>query len=117
MHGGASLEEVVIPIITLSLRPDDVVYYFVDPVIKYKMGQPSTIELFSNVPMKQPKLEVEGTFYDGVFQKDKNHALFTLTEQKRVREYSATVYEGGQNTGVILAFRIERNTKTRDLFN
>lgn len=117
VHGGASLEEVVIPIITLTVRPDDIVYYFVDPVIKYKMGQPSTIELFSNVPMKQPKLEVDGTFYDGVFVTDKNHALFTLTEQKRVREYSATVYEGSQNTGVVLTFRIERNTKTRDLFS
>lgn len=58
VHGGASLEEVVVPIITVSLRPDDVVYYFVDPVVKYKMGQPTTIELFSNVPMKQPRIEV-----------------------------------------------------------
>ncbi len=117
VHGGASLEEVVIPIITLSLRPDDVVYYFVDPVIRFKVGQLSTIELFSNVPMKEPKLEVEGTFYEGVFQTDKNHALFTLTEQKRVREYSATVYDGSKNTGVVLTFRIERNTKARDLFS
>ena len=116
VHGGASLEEVVVPIIIVSLRPDDVVYYFVDPVVKYKMGQPSMIELFSNVPMKQPRIEVEGIFYDGVFSVDKNHAIFTLTEQKRVRDYNATVYEGNTNTGVVLTFRIERNTKTRDLF-
>ena len=116
VHGGASLEEVVVPLITVSLRPDDVVYYFVDPVVKYKMGQPTMIELFSNVPMKQPRIEVEGTFYEGVFSVDKNHATFTLTEQKRVRDYSATVYEGNTNTGVMLTFRIERNTKTRDLF-
>ena len=116
VHGGASLEEVVVPVITVSLRPDNVVYYFVDPVVKYKVGRPSTIELFSNVPMKQPRIKVDGIFYDGVFGADKNHALFTLTEQKRVREYSATVYEGNSNTGVVLTFRIERNTKTRDLF-
>lgn len=116
VHGGASLEEVVVPIILLSLRPDDVVYYFVDPVIRYKIGQPSTIELFSNIPMKEPKIEVDGVFYDGIFTKDKNHAVFTLTEQKKVREYNATVYEGNTNTGVVLTFRIERGTKTRDLF-
>ena len=116
VHGGATLEEVVVPVITLSLRPENVVYSFVDPVIKYKIGQTSGIELFCNVPMQNPRLEVEGTVYEGVFQKDKNHALFTLTEQKRVREYSAAVYEGDVNTGVVLTFRIERNTKTRDLF-
>ena len=116
VHGGASLEEVVVPIITLSLRPDNVVYYFVDPVVRYKVGQPSTIELFSNVPMKAPRLEVDGVFYDGTFTTDTKHAAFILTEQKRVREYNATVYEGDIKTGTVLTFRIERGTKTRDLF-
>ena len=116
VHGGASLEEVVVPIITLSLKPDNIEYYFVDPVVKFKVGQPSTIELFSNIPMKQPRIEVEGVFYDGQFTSDTKHAIFTLTEQKRVREYSATVYEGNSNTGVVLTFRIERGTKTRNLF-
>ena len=59
---------------------------------------------------------VDGIFYDGVFQKDKNHALFSMSEPKRVREYTATVYDGNTNTGIDLTFRIERNTKTRDLF-
>ena len=116
VHGGASLEEVVVPIITISRRPENVSYYFVDPVVKIKVGKPSTIELFSTVPMKQPRLEVEGTFYDGEVASGKNHAVFTLTEQKRVRSYSATVYEGNTNTGVTLEFRMERGTKTRDLF-
>lgn len=116
VHGGASLEEVVVPVITLALLPTDVAYYFVDSVIQYKATKPSTIELFSNAPMKQPKLEVEGVFYDGVFTTDKNHAVFTITEQKRSREYKATVYEGNANTGVVLTFRIERATKEINLF-
>ena len=116
VHGGASLEEVVVPVISIALRPDNVVYYFVDPVIKYKAGQPAEIVLFSNIPMKEPKLLVDGVFYDGVFQKDKNHASFSMSEPKRVRDYTATVYDGNTNTGIDLTFRIERNTKTRDLF-
>ena len=115
VHGGASLEEVVVPIITVALRPDDVVYYFVDPVIKYKVGQPSEIVLFSNIPMKEPRIQVDGVFYDGVFQKDKKHALFSMVEPKRAREYTAAIYDGNVYTGVQLTFRIERNTKTRDL--
>ena len=115
-HGGASLEEVVVPIIVLSLRPSDVVYNFVNPVVKIKVGQTPKIELFCNTPMNQPRIEVEGDFYDGEFTVDRNHAIFELKNQKRVRDYKATVYEGGANTGTVLAFRLERGTKTRDLF-
>lgn len=116
VHGGATLEETVVPIITVSLKPDKIVYCFVDQVIRFKVGKPTVITLFSNVPMKEPVLEVEGMFYKGAFTTDKNHAEFVLTEQKRVREYKATVYEGNTSTGVELTFRIERGTKTRDLF-
>ena len=116
VHGGASLEEVVVPIITISLRPENVVYHFVEDVLRFKMDQPMKIELFSNVPMKEPCLEIDGIFYNGVFTTDQKHAAFTLTDQKRTKEYQATVYEGNVNTGVVLTFRIERKTKARDLF-
>ena len=116
VHGGASLEEVVVPVITIALRPEDVVYYFVEPVVKFKVGQPTAIQLFCNIPMQQPRLLVEGTFYEGVFDKDQNHAIFSLTEQKKAKKYQALVYEGNTNTGVVLDFEIERGTKTRDLF-
>ncbi len=116
VHGGASLEEVVVPIITVSLRPENVTYCFVDEVVTFKMGQPVQLELFSNVPMKAPRLEVEGVFYNGAFTTDQKHAVFLLTEQKRTKEYAATVYEGNTNTGVTLKFRIERKTKAKDLF-
>ncbi len=116
VHGGASLEEVVVPIITLSLRPENVTYCLVDDVVTFKMGQPVQVVLFSNVPMKAPRLEVDGVFYDGTFTTDSKHAAFTLTEQKRTKEYEAVVYEGNTNTGVTLKFRIERKTKARDLF-
>ena len=116
VHGGASLEEVVIPIITLSLRPENVEYYFVDPIIKYKATKPCEIVLFSNIPMKAPKICVEGIFYNGMFQGDHKHALFSMPELKRVRDYQAYVYDGDTNTGVVLTFSIERNTKQKNLF-
>ena len=116
VHGGASLEEVLVPIITIALKPDNVQYYFVDSVVKYKMNQPTEIELFSNVPMNEPRLEVEGTFYTGEFRVDKNHAVFRIDDLKRARKYTARIYEGGTDTGYVLTFDIERGTKTRDLF-
>lgn len=117
VHGGATLEEVVVPIITLSLKPQNVLYSFVNDTVKYKIGKPVTIVLFCNVPMEQPKLEVEGRFYEGVFQTDKRHAVFSFDLKKSKQDgYHATVYEGAKNTGVTLTFHIVRGTKEKNLF-
>lgn len=115
VHGGASLEEVVVPIISIALRPDNVVYSFVDSVIPYKVGQPAEIVLFSNIPMKEPKLLVEGHLYEGIIQPTQKHALFSMREVKRSGDHTAVVYEGDVNTGVELTFKLERKTKERNL--
>lgn len=116
VHGGASLEEVVIPVITISKTPSDIVYCFVDPVIKFKMGQPARITLFCNMPMKQPRINVNGIFYDGVFSVDTKHAVFEMPEIKRTNEYVAAVYDGDKNLGISLNFSLERATKQINLF-
>lgn len=116
VHGGATLEEVVVPIITLSRKPDNIIYCFVDPVIKFKVGQDAKIILFSNMPMSHPRLEVNNIFYDGTFIGDKKHAQFIMPELKRTNSYEAIVYEGEKNVGVTLNFSIERATKQKNLF-
>lgn len=116
VHGGATLEEVLIPVITLMRKPDNIIYRFVDPVIKYKMGQDAKITLFSNIPMKQPRIQVNGIFYDGIFGEDKKHAEFVMPELKRTNSYEALIYEGDKNVGVTLNFSIERATKQKNLF-
>lgn len=116
VHGGATLEEVVVPIITLYRKPDDVKYCFTDPVIKFKLGKPAQITLFCNIPMSNPKLQVNGVFYTGAFVGDKKHAEFTMPELKRTKEYVAELYEGDKKLGISLTFSIERGTKEKNLF-
>lgn len=116
VHGGATLEEVVVPIITLVRKPDNITYCFVDPVVKFKMGQDARITLFSNMAMKNPRIQVNGIFYEGIFVGDKKHAEFIMPELKRTNSYEAIVYDGNKNTGVILSFSIERATKQKNLF-
>ena len=91
-------------------------YFFANPTVRYKIGQTSSIELSSLAPMSQPRLLIDGAFYDGTLSEDKNHAVFALSNQKRVREYSAAVYEGDEDTGVRLTFKLERGTKVKNLF-
>lgn len=116
VHGGATLEEVLVPVITLVRKPDNITYCFVDPVIKFKMGQDARITLFSNMPMKQPRIQVNGIFYDGTFVGDKKHAEFVMPELKRTNSYEAFVYDGDKNVGITLSFSIERATKQKNLF-
>lgn len=117
VHGGASLEETLVPILTLSLTPSKVEYCFVEPVVQRKIGKPTQIELFCNVPMKRPRLLVDGTFYEGAMRPDKKHAVFSMAEVTRAREYAARIYEGDANTGVELAFTVESKTKDKNLFD
>lgn len=116
VHGGATLEEVLVPVITLTKKPAQVTYCFVDSVIKFKLGQTCCITLFCNVPMRQPRIQVNGVFYDGTFMEDQKHAQFSMPELKKSNTYDAYIYEGEKNTGVILQFTIERGTKQRNLF-
>ncbi len=113
-HGGASLEEALVPIITLSLRPAKAEYRFVQSALQYKVGRPVQIELFCNVPMERPRLLVNGVFYDGALRADGRHAVFSMDGVKQKGEYAARVYEGEANTGVELAFTLERKTRDRN---
>ncbi|MFR7987548.1 MAG: BREX-4 system phosphatase PglZ [Anaerotignum lactatifermentans] len=116
VHGGATLEEVIVPIITLVRKPENITYCFVDPVIKFKVGQDAKIILFSNMPMSHPRLQVNNIFYEGTFIGDKKHAQFVMPELKRTNSYEAIVYDGEKNVGVTLNFSIERATKQKNLF-
>lgn len=116
VHGGATLEEVLVPVISLTRKPDNITYCFVDPVIKFKMGQDAKIILFSNMPMKHPRIQVNGSFYEGIFVGDKKHAEFVMPELKRTNSYEAIIYDGDKNVGVTLDFSIERATKQKNLF-
>lgn len=108
VHGGATLEEVVVPIITLMKKPENVEYCFTAPVIKLKQKDVAMITLYCNVPMNHPVIHVDQRIYEGQFVADKKHAKFVMPELKRSREYVAEVYDGEKNLSISLKFRIQK---------
>ena len=116
VHGGATLEEVVVPIITLTKRPENIEFCFVNPVIALKPRSTPELILYSNVPLNKPRLCIDGEFYDGVFLSDKQHARFEIPKIKRKGIYSADVYDGDKNMSVSLEFRAQKQTREVDLF-
>lgn len=115
VHGGASLEEVVVPIVTLTLRPEKVEYRLADQIVKYSQGK-VTLALCCNMPMNAPRIQIEGVFYEGVLDPaDRRTARFDVAQHTKAQAYRATVWEGNTNTGQVFDFVVERKTKERDL--
>lgn len=115
VHGGATLEEVLVPIIRLSIKPDKVMYSFVESVIFVKIKQDTTLTLFCNVPMEEPRLYIKNKFYEGAFTtNDQKHAKFVLSDIHRKNKYKAEIYEGDIATGVILDFEVKKQTREVD---
>jgi hypothetical protein len=109
VHGGATLEEVVVPIIMLSRKPSKVEYCFTDSIIRLKQKEVATLTLYCNIPMKQPKILVGQKFYEGEFVADNRHAKFIMPDLKRSREYTAYLYEGDTSLSVSLNFVIQKS--------
>ena len=114
VHGGASLEEVVVPIVTLTLRPEKVEYRLADQIVKYSQGK-VTLALCCNMPMNAPRIQIEGVFYEGVLDSDRRTARFDVDQHTKAQAYRATVWDGNTNTGQVFDFVVERKTKQRDL--
>lgn len=109
VHGGGTLEEVLVPVIILSRKPENVEICFVNPVIELHGKETAAITLFSNIPLQQPRLLVNGQFYEGAFAGDRKHAKFEMPEMKRSRNYIADIYDGDKKLVSGLPFRVQKN--------
>ena len=108
VHGGASLEEVLVPIIVLSKRPDELYITFTNSLVVIKPKEVAKITVFSNVPLKKPNLHVNGKIYDGVFAGDSHHFDFFMPDMKRSKGYVADVYDGDIKLVSNLPFQVQK---------
>ena len=116
VHGGASLEEVLVPVIVLSRKPESIELYFIDPVVVLKGREPASITLYSNIPLSEPKMVVNGTVYSGEFMGDQGHVRFVMPDMKRSRKLTADIFDGEKQLAAGLSFQIQKATKEKDLF-
>lgn len=115
VHGGASLEEVVVPIIELSLKDNsktvDMVEEFV--TVDYRTG--TKITLFSKSPLENVYIVFNGKHYSAS-KFDNNHYSVDIPDLKRAGNYSADVYEGDNLIGKIQIKAQGKSGKVNDAF-
>jgi hypothetical protein len=114
-HGGATLEEVIVPVIQLSLKSKLQQLFFVDSVVSCSPKEGSTIRLFANPPLKKPSMRVVGkSSYDGAFDGDEHNIIFVMRDIIRKGQYQAVIYEAGLKISE-LTFETKRQTGSNQL--
>lgn len=113
-HGGASLEEAVVPIIVLTLKPKEQQVFFVETVVSCSPKGGSSIRLFANPPLKNPRMVVNGQSYEGKFDGDKHNVIFDMPDIRRKGHHEAEIHDGGVKV-TVLTFETKRQTGTNQL--
>jgi len=116
VHGGASLEEVVVPVIELSLKDGSITVKLVDETVTVDFRTGTEIKLFFNSPMQDVSVVLNGKRYLAS-QIDANHYSVKLPDTKRAGDYSADVYANDNLIGKIMIKAQGKSGKVNDAFD
>lgn len=116
VHGGASLEEVIVPIIELSLKNGNVTVKLVNEVVIVDFRTGTEVILFFNSPVQDVSVVLNGKPHPAT-QIDANHYAVKLPDLKRASDYPADVYAGDNLIGKIIIKAKSKSGKVNDAFN
>lgn len=116
VHGGASLEEVVVPIIELSLKDSSITVKLVEETVAVDFRIGTEIKLFFNSSVKDVSLVLNGKPYSAV-QIDTNHYTVKLPDIKRAGDYPADVYVGDDLIDKVVIKTHGRSGRINDAFD
>lgn len=123
VHGGATLEEIVVPLITVTLRKHDPLSIVVcqpdDITVNLHDGVTLEIYLSHSFSPTNLVLFIDTMTYPCARAKDDHHFVFQLPHIKRARTepFTASLYEGNNLLGN-LSFKVKsKSAKVRDDFD
>ena len=116
VHGGASLEEVVVPLIELSLKDGSITVKLVNENVTVDFRTGTEIKLFFNAPVQNVSVVLNEKSYLAS-QIDANHYSVKLPDIKRADKYSADIYAGDNLIGKIMFKAQGKTGKVNDAFD
>jgi len=116
VHGGASFEEVIVPIIELTLKDGSVTVKLVDEVVTVDSRIGTEVKLFFNSSVHDVSVVLSGKYYSAS-QIDTNHFVVKLPDTKRAGEYPADVYAGDNLIGEVIIKTQGKSGKINDAFD
>lgn len=116
VHGGATLEEVVVPILEIHLANENIEVWFVQQSIFVSFKKIAEITLFSKTKLSSVFICVNGKYYSGKTEDGRNFTI-SMPDIKRAGIYYASVYEENNLLADKLQFKVEKEgSKEKDLF-
>ena len=107
VHGGATLEEVTVPIIELSYVPGDIEIIVQTPLVISSIRKPPIIEFYSTTKIDDIVVNVGNTEYKANTT-DGHTFSIEMSKRTRANTYTADVYAGGTMHATGLEFRVEK---------
>lgn len=109
VHGGATLEEVTVPIIELSYVPGDIEIIVQTPLVKSSIRKPPVIEFYSTTKIEDIVVNIGNTEYKAVTATDGHSFSIEMPKRTRANTYTADVYARGTMIATGLEFKIEKD--------
>lgn len=117
VHGGATLEEITVPIIELSLRPGRIEVYILatdsaltdlaqTPVILVSFRRKAEMKLYISATVSNVSVVVEGKTYDAEPIND-NYFHVRMPDLKKPKMYAADIYAGDDMIAEHLPFEVK----------
>lgn len=120
VHGGATLEETVIPIIEITKKPENEEIYIVSPIVEFHSRDIVAITIFSNVNLSSPTIvihELNEASYTCEKSIDGTHYKFEIPEIKRTSNYTIDLYDGSVLKKENMPFKAKKaSVTTKDYF-
>lgn len=120
VHGGATLEEVVVPIIELShlpaavevkLMPVDAGASFTGvPEILVSYRKKAAIKIFATQKLLDVSVKIDGHEYEAKAIDDNFYIVEAMPEIRRAKTYEVDVYAGGNKIASALQLRVKKES-------
>lgn len=104
-HGGGTLEEVVVPVITLTLPTEEIEVQVETKIVEYSFKQQPVLKLFSKTTLSNASVLINGKWYAADASIDGQNFSFTLTGLKK-GQYIAALYADGSEVAAGLTFEL-----------
>lgn len=107
VHGGATLEEVTVPIIELSYVPGDIEIIVQTTLVMSSIRKPPVIEFYSTTKIDDIVVNVGNTEYKANTT-DGHSFSIEMSKRTRANTYTADVFAGGTMIATGLEFKVEK---------
>lgn len=120
VHGGASLEETVIPVIEITKKTEEREIYITNPYVEFHNKEKVSIIIFSDVNLSSPELLIK-TLGDSTYKCtsviDEKHYKFDIPDIKRSAKLDVDLYDGNKLIKKNMLFEAKKAiSSTKDYF-